>query len=245
MKISTPTFKTWIIIALAIVIIYLVTCNKKTQEVLSNIPTPAEQLKPVIINEGLSKIQEDSIINLLRIAQGNYKESQQVNEALQQINVAIQQDMDDYISIQLPDTCKEYQNKMIALNKKLAESAAKKDAACKASLENLNKISQQKDALLANCKKDYKIVRAAFDTALDNQKKLQKIVKPSRIFSVGITGLFNYNNSDSTNYKPKLFGNSAVGVTLDYMNRKGTSFGVGVFNTKQVQITFKKPLFRL
>jgi len=113
--------------------------------------------------------------------------------------------------------------------------AAKKDAACKASLENLNKISKQKDALLANCKKDYKIVRAAFDTALDNQKKLQKIVKPSRIFSVGITGLSNYNS----------FDNAAVGVVADYMNRKGTSFGVGVFNTKQVQITFKKPLFRL
>ena len=223
----------WIVAIIAVVVL-LRKCDGKKED-KPNIATPAQIAKPVIINEGLSLLQEDSIINLKNIAERKYKESQQVNEALQQINVAIQKDMDDYISIQLPDTCKEYQLKMITLNKKLAESAANKDAACKKTINNLNKISEQKDALIALGKKDYKLLRLSFDTCLNNLGKSIKQSKQPRIFSMGLTGISDYNNLDR----------AAVGVTFDYMNRKGTSFGVGVFNTKQVQVTFKKKLFRL
>jgi len=223
----------WMTVVVVLAMLLFKACNKKEDK--PNIATPEQIAKTVIVNEGLSLLQEDSIINIADDLRYQLKESQQTAEALQQINVAIQQDMDDYISIQLPDTCKEYQNKMITLNKKLAESAAKKDAACKTTINNLNKISEQKDALIALGKKDYKLLRTSFDTCLNNLGKSIKQSKQPRIFSVGLTGISDYNNLDR----------AAVGVVVDYMNRKGTSFGVGVFNTKQVQVTFKKKLFKL
>jgi len=224
----------WIAVAIVLVILLMRKCDGKKED-KPNIATPEQIAKPVIINEGLSLLQEDSIINIADDLRYQLKESQQTAEALQQINVAIQKDMDDYISIQLPDTCKEYQLKMIALNKKLAESAAKKDAACKTTINNLNKISEQKDALIALGKKDYKLLRTSFDTCLNNLGKSIKQSKPDRIVSFGAAVISDYNNLNK----------AAVAVTIDYMNRKGTSFGASVFNTKQVQLTFKKKLFSL
>lgn len=219
----------WIVFVITLLLLLRKCSNDKTDNQPS-IPTPAQQLKPIIINEGLSKLAEDSIIELAYVSQQDAKNWEEKYYQSMQDYVELANNSDSVVNTLVPDTCKEFQASVKKQFQQLAANNKKTQDAHNRILSAKNNDILQKEALLANCKKDYSYLRKAFDTALDNQRKLQKIVKPSRIFSVGITGLSNYNN----------FDNAAVGVTFDYMNRKGTSFGVGIFNTKQVQLSWKK-----
>jgi len=129
----------------------------------------------------------------------------------------------------VPDTCKKYQDAVIAANKKIAIVSKQKDEACNRSINAQKQIVAAKDKVIAANNAIHNRTLATLDTLGTELKKAQ----PKGFMFVGLTGISNYSN----------FDNAAVGVQLGWTGKNKTTYSAGVFNTKQVIFTVTKKIF--
>jgi hypothetical protein len=227
------TFKNVFIAGLILVIIFLYTCKKKV-EVIETIPIPVQQ-ELVRIDSVMSQKDKDSVS--LKIADLEKSAQQWYNQWKEEAKqtAEVQQTLSDLLTVEVPDTCKKIVDALGLQITKLNTSTKAQNLSCEKTIDSKNRIIKGKDDLIAIGKTDYKKLKLRLDTCWQQQVLAEKNkFKPKRELSVGIMALSNYNS----------FDNSAVGIILDYRNKKGTQFGVGFFNTKQVSVSYKKSLFK-
>lgn len=232
------TFKdiTWA--AMAIVIIFLLTCNRKSPgEVI--VKTITEQKEVVRHDIIISQHFKDSV---QRIIDSRDKE---INYWMNSYSVAdnelraLQNGISQNIGQQLPDTCKQYQNWIIGEYNKLMAAAGRKDSAHRKIVSGKDAVIIQKDALIANGRDDYRKLRANLDTCFKQQGTLEKAVKglkPRREVYIGATVI-------GSHEKPV----AGYGLNLGLRNKKGTMFEAGALQIgTQINYTIsvKKTLFK-
>jgi len=225
-------------IAIFLAALYLVTCNKKAQEVLSNIPTSVpEQKERVRVDSIASQKFKDSVQYLISYWEDAAKEKEQENEALAQVNLGLQINMDSILTQEVPDTCKPYQIAVTNLQKKLAASTAQAQAACKQSVKAKDNIIAQKDALINKGKQDYTKLRSNLDTCFAAQTTLEKALKkyaPKRSIGVGIM-------SEAAWVQPIKFD---MGLQLYYRGKNGNQLSLGVMTSQRGFVSYSKDLFK-
>jgi len=129
----------------------------------------------------------------------------------------------------VPDTCKQYQDAVIAANKKIAIISKQKDEACGRSIQAQRNIVAAKDKIIAVNGQ----IHARTLKTVDTLSKALAKAQPKGYAFAGLTGLSNYNN----------FDNAAIGVQLGWTGKNKTTYSAGVFNTKQVIFTVTKKIF--
>lgn len=236
MKYLTFRNITWV--AMAIVIIFLLTCNRQAPGKVV-IKTITEQKETVLHDSIVSQYFKDSV---QRIIDSRDKE---INYWMNSYSVAdnelraIQAGIGQNIAQQLPDTCKKYQDWIIGEYNKLMAAAGRKDSANRKIVAGKDAVISQKDALIANGRDDYRKLRANLDTCFKQQGALEKAVKglkPRREVYLGASAI---GRPD----KPV----AGYGLNLGMRNRKGTMFEAGAVQlgpTINYTLSVKKPIFR-
>lgn len=227
------TLKNIFITALILVIIFLYTCKKKV-EVIETIPVPVQK-ELVRIDSVMSQKDKDSVS--LRIADLEKSAQQWFNQWKEESKqtAAAHEALSELLTVEVPDTCKNIVDALGFQIGKLNYTTKQQNLSCEKTIDAKNRIIKGKDDLISIGKNDYRKLKLRLDTCWQQQSLSEKNkFKPKRELSVGIIALSNYNN----------FDNSAIGIILDYRNKKGTQFGAGIYNTKQIQISIKKPLFK-
>lgn len=232
------TFKNVTWAAMVIVIIFLLTCNRKSPgEVI--VKTITAQKEVVRHDSIISQRFKDSV---QRIIDSRDKE---INYWMNNYSVAdnelraLQNGISQNIGKQLPDTCKKYQEWIIGEYNKLTIANAKKDSAHRKIVAGKDALISQKDALIANGRDDYRKLRANLDTCFKQQGTLEKAVKglkPRREVYIGATAI-------GSPEKPV----AGYGLNLGIRNRKGTMIEAGAVQlgpTINYTLSVKKPLFR-
>jgi hypothetical protein len=231
-----PTFKNVLIVVLLLALLYLLTCKKKRVE-LPQVKSVTEQKEIVRVDSVMSQATKDSVTKLLKDADKAGEKWFEEWKVVSQQYDALEKGMGDLLSEEVPDTCKAIQERLVAQYLKEKKSNDEKDIACSNTIASKNSIIFQKDRLIQLSKNDYGLLKVRLDTAWAQQEKLQRINKkllPKRELSIGLVAISNYNT----------FDNAAAGVVLDYRNKRGTQFGAGVFNTKQILVSYKKPILK-
>jgi len=227
----------FIIAALVLVIIYLMTCKKKVVEIEPVTPVSVQKER-VRVDSVASVKYQDSVKGLISYWEGIATEKEQENDALAQVNLGLQLNMDSVLSQPLPDTCKPYQMQVASLQRRLAQSTAQAQAACEQTVKAKDNIIAQKDAIMSKKNQDYAKLRSALDTAWAAQTTLTKqlkALKPKRDVYIGAQVI-----GSETKYL------AAYGVNLGLRNKKGTMYEVGAFQMgSQVyyQAAVKKTIF--
>lgn len=206
---SLITFKNLLLFCMAVVLLYLLTCKKKT-EVAPMITPSTEQIKVVNLAEEQRKHMEDSFNLVLR---KHYKQDYQdsnyliqllnQNSELVSINTRLQNEV-------YPDTCKEIVSKYQKAYDLYAAQTKKTLDQCRASTSNLSSTIQTQKKYLSAKDSAYAKIKTAWDTCISGYQKLEKAVKklqPHNKLAVGVVG----------NVYP-IFG---YGVGLDFIHKKG------------------------
>jgi len=231
------SIKNIIILALAIVVLYLLTCNKKPAPALPIVKTVDEQKAVIKVDSVASKSFVDSVNAIINRLQSEAKVDDKNIQELMDANSDLQLNMDEYIVKQVPDSCLEYQAKVIALNKQISQVNAAAQKNCAATINARNAIINQKDVLLANAKKDFSKLKASLDTCYSQQTTLTKALKdfkPKRSVGVGIMTEAGWIN-------PYKFD---AGAFIYYRGKNGTQFSVGALTSQRIQLTYSKSLFK-
>ncbi len=230
------TFKNLFIAALLLVILYLVTCKRKNTSEPQVISIP-EQIERVRIDSVASEKYKDSIGEIIMDLRASVDVAEGELAAEKMRYNDLEKGINDILNQPIPDTCKPITDALSARISLLNEASKRKDISCENALRSKDRLMANKDLLVSKGKEDYRKLRMSFDTALAQQSILSKAVsslKPKREFFIGITAVSNYNN----------FNNAMAGITADYKTKKGVIFGASFFNTKQVQLSYKKRLFK-
>lgn len=226
-----------IIAGLILWVIYSQYCNAPVVPIEKpDVKSTKEQAEVVRIDSIASALFQDSVNKIVNHwkQQANHWESNWNREVLQ--NAELQNTVSDILNESVPDTCEQYKQKAIAEFNKLVLSSKKKDTACSKTITSYKNIFTQKDVLIKKGKDDWRKLKVNFDTALAQQKKLEKYIdkiKPKREFIAGISANTNYNI-----FKPQ------IGLTVGYRNRKGIQLNVSVYTNQQVSLTLTKPFAR-
>lgn len=233
---KTLTIKNILIIALILVIIFLLTCNRKAPVV--PVVTPVSVQKEIVrVDSIASRKYSDSVSTIISRLEAEAKIDDKNIQELMDANTDLQLNIDDYITQTLPDTCQQYQQGIIALNKKLNQSIAEQQKAYSLSLTNRSKQIAQKDLLISQGKKDFNKLKASLDTCWKQQTTLTKALKqlsPKRSIGLGIT-------TEAGWIKPIKFD---MGAFIYYRGKNGTQFGIGAMTSQRIQLTYSKTLFK-
>ena len=226
-----------VIIALIIVIICLLTCNKKVQPV-EPIKTVAEQKAEIKIDSVASKQYNDSVTALI---EGVTKEADvwlKEWKASETRYNDLEKGISEFTQQPVPDTCKELQQQYTTQLLKLSKENKQKDISCEKTIASKNGVISQQAVLIKSKNNEVGKLRAFLDTAFAQQTKQAKIIKqlkPKNSIYIGATALGNENK----------FING-YGVNLGLRNKKGTMWEVGALqigSTINYTIGFKKTLF--
>jgi len=233
---KTLTIKNILIIALVLVIIFLLTCNREAPVV--PVVTPVSVQKEVVrVDSIASRKYSDSVSTIISRLEAEAKIDDKNIQELMDANTDLQVNIDSYITQVLPDTCQEYQRGVIELNKKLNQSIADQQKAYSLSLTNRSKQIAQKDVLLGQERKNVGKLRASLDTCFAQQTTLTKALKqlsPKRSIGLGIT-------TEAAWVKPNKFD---MGAFIYYRGKNGTQFSLGAMTSQRIQLTYSKTLFK-
>jgi hypothetical protein len=233
-------FTGWILlIAVVILAIFLFKECHRPNPAIAPVVTPTSVLKEIVrVDSIASKKYSDSVDKVIAYYKNISNKSERESDSLAGIYQVLLNDMNDVLTLSLPDTCEPFRLAVADLNKKLSLSTAQQEAACKSALNAQKNIVTQKDKLIANSKKDYTNLKKVFDTCIANQTALEKYIKkikPRREIGVGLIG-------QSTWITPYKFEG---GPMIYYRGKNGTQISAGVLTSQRVQLTISKPLFKL
>lgn len=234
-KVVTP--KNLIIAGLIIYLLYISFCNRNVTPIekpsVIPVPTQREVVRKDSIASQLFKDSVNKIVNYWQ-SQAKHWENNWNREVKE--NAELQKTVGDILNESVPDTCEQYKQKAIAEFNKLVLSSKKKDTACSKTITSYKNIVTQKDVLIKKGKDDWRKLKVNFDTALAQQKKLEKYIdkiKPKRELIAGISMLTSYSI-----FKPQ------VGVTIGYRTKPGVQLNLTVYTNQQVSLTLTKPFAR-
>ncbi len=168
-------FINWIMLAIIVVMAFFLfkSCHKTPLPATPTV-TPASVIKErIVVDSVASKKFTDAVNKKVDSLEGEVKKWKYETENLQDVNLGLQQDMNEYITnTNIPDTCREFQRQIGLLNKKLSASTAAQSAACNKTVNAQRAVIKQKDILIAKGKEDYTKLRRNADTCLRNQTTL-------------------------------------------------------------------------
>lgn len=221
-----------------IVLVCLLTCNKKKQPVTEPIKTVAEQKAEIKVDSIASKHYNDSVA--MKEKQASKEGEMWFNEwkASEQRYADLEKGISEFTQQPVPDTCKELQQQYTTQLLKLSKENKQKDIACEKTIASKNGVISQQAVLIKSKNSEVGKLRAFLDTAFAQQTKLSKSLKqlnPKNSIYIGATALGNENK----------FING-YGVNLGLRNKKGTMWEVGALqigSTINYTIGVKKTLF--
>jgi len=234
------TIKNLLIAVLAIVILYLLTCNKKVADVTPIVKPISEQREAVRIDSIASQKFKDSVADIIKFWRGDAKKWQGNWNKEAEENAELQKGIGELLLAQVPDTCKEYQAKVLAEYNKLVSLSQKKDNSCNNIISAKENIIVQQNRLIQNGKEDYRKLRINLDTCWAQQKKLEdynKKILPRSYIYIGATVI---------GRPAKVY--EGIGINLGYENRRGTKYEIGVLQIGAIYhytVGYKKTLFKL
>ncbi len=234
------TIKNLLIAVLAIVILYLLTCNKKVAVVTPIVKPISEQREAVRIDSIASQKFKDSVVNIINFWKHDAKKWQGNWNKEAEENAELQKGIGDLLLAQVPDTCKEYQAKVLAEYNRLVALNKKKDNSCNNLVRAKENIISQQNKLIQNGKEDYRKLRVNLDTCFAQQKKLEdynkKILPRSSIY-IGATVI---------GQPAKIY--EGIGINLGFENKRGAKYEIGVLQMGAIYhytVGYKKTLFKL
>jgi len=214
----------WIGVVIALVILLPKACNKKPATT-----TVTEYKDRLHTDTVVLQASKDSAVQAAKYWEQKAKQGDKLFAELSDNFNALAAENHEIINQVVPDTCKQYQDAVIAANKKIALISKQKDEACNRSINAQKQIVAAKDKVIAANNAIHSRTLATLDSLATELKKAQ----PKGFMSVGLTGISNYNNLD----------NAAIGVQLGWTGKNKTTYSAGVFNTKQVIFTVTKKIF--
>ncbi len=228
-----------VLIAVILVMLYLLTCNKKPSPELNPVIPVKEQKEKVVADSVASKKFTDSIALIIKqkdkeaeMWHNEWKASEGRYNDLEKGTV-------DLITQEVPDTCKAMQEKYNQQFVKLSKESKQKDISCENTINAQKNLINQQIVVIRKGEKDAIGLRASLDTAFEQQRKLTKTVsslKPKNSIYIGVTALGNENKFVQ-----------GYGVNLGLRNKKGNMYEAGALqigSTISYTISFKKTLFK-
>jgi hypothetical protein len=229
-------YKKIAIAVLAVVIIFLLTCNR-SKPVPPSITTYHEVHDTIITIDKQYKKTSDSFKIVLQnryiIDDNNYKKYLfLLNKNSQLLN-----DL-NYLKQPLPDTCKPLQDFWVKKWTALKVISDAKDTACNTTITGMGKTIKTQVSLIDNQKNFIDRYRAAADTCSKALKELEKYSNSlnKRSIFVGVT----YLGSQLQPYE-------GIGINLGLRNKRGNIYEIGAAQTNtglQFSISYKKTLFK-
>lgn len=237
-KIQVITPKNLIITGLIIYLLYISFCNKPVTPVEKPVvKTTTEQVKAVASIDSVRKVIGDSFILVIKdkeqLSNKYFYKWQETDVKLTMAERAVEQLLNE---TPLPDTCLEFQNKIKVQYGNLKVQTDKYKENATKSISALQSLSRTQKSFLEQKDKEYKLIHNSFDTAIAQQKILEKYIKkiePKREVIAGIGMLTSYNI-----FKPQ------VGVLVGYRNKKGIELTLGYYTNNMASISLSKPLIR-
>ena len=229
-------YKKITIAVLAVVIIFLLTCNR-SKPVPPSITTYHEVHDTIITIDKQYKKLSDSFKIVLQnryiIDDDNYKKYlfllNKNSQLLNDIN---------YLKQPVPDTCKPLQDFWVKKWTALKVVSDAKDTACNTTITGMGKTIKTQVSLIDNQKNFIDRYRAAADTCSKALKELEKYSNSlnKRSIFVGVT----YLGSQLQPYE-------GIGINLGLRNKRGNIYEIGAAQTNtglQFSISYKKTLFK-
>ena len=229
-------YKKIAIAVLAVVIIFLLTCNR-SKPVPPSVTTYHEVHDTIIAIDNQYKKIADSFKIVLQnryiIDDDNYKKYlfllNKNSQLLNDIN---------YLKQPVPDTCKPLHDFWVKKWTALKVVSDAKDTACNTTITGMGKTISTQVSLIDNQKNFIDRYRAAADTCSKALKELEKYSKSLNKRSIFV-GINYYGN----NIQPF----TGIGASIGLRNKKGNQYEIGaatINNRLQIQLSFKKTLFK-
>ena len=229
-------YKKIAIAVLAVVIIFLLTCNR-SKPVPPSVTTYHEVHDTILTIDKQYKKTSDSFKIVLQnryiIDDDNYKKYLfLLNENSQLLNDI------NYLKQPVPDTCKPLQDFWVKKWTALKVVSDAKDTACNTTITGMGKTIKTQVSLIDNQKNFIDRYRAAADTCSKALKELEKYSNSlnKRSIFVGVT----YLGSQLQPYE-------GIGINLGLRNKRGNIYEIGAAQTNtglQFSISYKKTLFK-
>lgn len=226
-----------LLLAIAVIILWKWACNKP---ITTPVTTPTEtQVQVQVADEVLRQFYADSFFNIIRQKNNLVIKLRIAHDDLMAEYLNYQNDISNTLGRPVPDTCKPIVALLNSQFAKLVATNSKKDSAAKTVITALHILNFEKDNFLNEKERAYSKLKNNFDVCIANAKVNEAYIKkinPKRGIYAGITAISNA----ATIY-------SGIGVNIDYMNRNGTSYGVGVIqmgSVIQYTVCIKTRLFK-
>lgn len=228
-----------ILILVILVMLYLLTCNRKPSSELNPVIPVKEQKEKVVIDSIASKKYNDSVA--LIIKQKGKEAEMWYNEwvASEGRYNDLEKGTVELITQEVPDTCKAMQEKYNKQFIKLSKENKQKDISCENTINAQKGVITEQKVLINKGNSIATSLRARLDTAFEQQRKLSKAVsslKPKNSIYIGVTALGNESKFVQ-----------GYGINLGLRNKKGNMYEAGALqigSTISYTISFKKTLFK-
>jgi hypothetical protein len=229
----TPIFtlKNLFIVALILALIYLLTCNKKTE--VAPVIKPSTEVVTAMINvDSIKSAVADSFTTVIVDRDVLIRKQNSEYDDLLAEYLNFQNDLTSALQKPVPDTCKPIVAALSKQFNQLKNTSTQKDKSANTLINSLKEQNKNKDKFLAAEKKSYKDLHNVLDTCVKGYKQLEQAVKklqPHNKLAVGVVA----------NVYP-VFG---YGIGADFIHKKGTIVSVSAMmmnNQTYGQVGIKK-----
>jgi hypothetical protein len=230
------TFKNLFMLGMFIALIYMLTCKNQVPSIPA-IKTIKEQVEVVKHDSIVSQHYKDSVQTIITGLERSANKWYMDWKVLANEYSLLEGGMNDLLTMPVPDTCKEIQNRLLAQFNKVIQTNRLKDTACVQTIAAKDGIIANKDKLIANSREDYRKLRINLDTCFAQQSKLEKAarqLRPKGEVYFGLTGVTSYESFSPT-----------LGLSIGYRTKKGIQVELGGTLKKDIFLSIKKPLFKL
>lgn len=232
---GTPYQWAWVIIIVVCIFMLWNSCKScKGFDEPETIVPAKKVIEKIRVDSIASKKFKDSVNNIIAYWEREASKWQRNWEQEAEESGELQQEYGELLNQIVPDTCKPYQEKLIALNSKLSAHVRNANISCGNTIKAKDNIITQKDKLIQQGKNDYDSLRNNTNILYNNQLALEKKL-PKREITIGVRVISGY----TAPIKPQ------AGIELGYRNKKGFEVNIGYYTNNQVSLGIKKTLLRL
>jgi len=233
---SVFTVKNMLIVALILIVIWLLTCNKSKEPVQPKVTIP-ELVKTNTDNNAEAQRIRDSSAKV--IAQLEIEKKASDDKLIEFIEDYGNNEVsiDNTLAQPVPDTCKKIVGELTDKFNKLKVSSTKKDNEFRRNISVLNKINQTQKNQLKQDSIDAAKQQLNFLDCIETAKTYKSNAeknKPKNEINGGISGMGNY----AGNLNP------AIGGVIGWRGKKGLDISVAVYTNNVATITAKKTIFK-
>lgn len=222
-----------LVIGILSVMLFLQRCSP---DPVLPVKTVAQQQQVAKVDSIASKAYKDSVRTVMA-----YKDLELAKANRDWVTLAnqyndLQLGMTDLLNTQVPDSCKDIQDRLRAQFLQVVNTGQLKDSAHNQIIQGKDDIIKSKDVLLDRATTDFSRLRSNLDTCFKQQTILtaiNKSLQPRRSVIAGISSM--------------VWPNLGIGFNLGLLDRKGRMFEGGIMlfkNSVNYSISYKKTLFK-